>query len=131
MGSGEQHTQMRTLDTFLEYTKKYWRIMACCIHYLSSPEIGRRQFNKGVSFIFIFTNPFSCYLALSVYVCVRVCVCVWLIHLHYFCQFSLCYLVRTYTYTCEFWKGIIFAKKGIIDRLCKVYFWYQWVIYLM
>ena len=54
--------------------------MACHVHYLSSPEIGRGQFNKGVSFIFIFTNPFSCYLALSVYVCVCVCVCVCLAH---------------------------------------------------
>ena len=40
-------------------------------------KIGRVVIKRGVSLIFILTNPFQCYISLSVwFVCVRVCVCV-------------------------------------------------------
>ena len=87
---------------------------------------GKVVLKKGVSLIFVLSNPYQCYLPLGVwYVCVLFIyttistsiICISKKNLNF---------IASNQQTCDFYKWVILKRKGIV--VSKVQFWYQWII---
>ena len=90
-------------------------------------KIGRVVVKRGVSIIFILTNPFQCYISLSVW-CVCVCVfCLFTPFVSVLFMFHIVFLhlINRYIWLLlgnDFWKEKAFGKVNV---------WYQWIIHLI